>query len=91
MKIIHYDGVTGEKTTENNPSQPKIPNHSDNLLIIGTSRSWTTNTLINSIDHEGYIHIIYFYALDPYGATHQLLKMKVEGTLIILKLYWLLE
>ena len=39
MKIIHYDGVTGEKTMENNPSQPKIPNHSDNSLIIGTSRS----------------------------------------------------
>ena len=57
-----------------------ILDHPYIILIIGGSGSGKTNALLNLINNEPDIGVIYLYAKDPYEAKYQLLNNKREST-----------
>ena len=57
--MINFDDVTKENTKENHPNWPKIPDHPNKILIIGSSGSGKTNSLFNIINQQPDIDKIY--------------------------------
>ena len=73
--------ITLQKKTwkEHNPNWQEIPHHPYRILMISCG-SGKTNALLNLINHEPDIDVIYFYAKDPYEVKYQLLINKREST-----------
>ena len=68
--LLNYKKDIFQIKKEHNPNWPEIPDHSYRTLIVGTSRSWKTNVLLNLIDHEPDKN--YLCAKDQYEAKYQL-------------------
>ena len=64
--MINFDDYTNENIIEHNLKWPYIPNHPYRILIIGGSGSGKTNALLNLINNQPDIDIIYLYAKDLY-------------------------
>ena len=82
--MTNFDDYVNENKTEHNKYWPYIPDHPYRILIIKGSGSGKTNVLINLIENQPEIDIIYLYAKDPYGSKYQYLINKREGVGIIL-------
>ena len=78
--MINFDDYANENKTEHNLKWLYIPDHPHRILIIGGSGSEKTNALLNLINNQPDIDIMYFYAKDPYEAKHQFLIDKIEST-----------
>ena len=76
--MINFDDYTNENLIENNSKWPYIPDHPYRILIIGGSGSGKTNALLNLINNQPDIDIIYLYAKDPYKKKYQYLINKRE-------------
>ena len=50
--MINFHDVTKEHIKEHNPNWPQISDHTDRILIIGSSGSGITNSLFNVISHQ---------------------------------------
>ena len=72
--MINFDHVIKEKTKEDNPNWPEIPDHPYRILIIGGFRSRKTNSLFNVINQQSDIDKIYLYAKDLNEAKQFLIK-----------------
>ena len=56
-----------------NPNWPCIPDHPYRILIIGGSRSWKTNALLNLMKNQRPdIHKIYLHVTSPFESKYQL-------------------
>ena len=62
--MINLDSITNENNKEHNEKWPYIPDHPHRILIIGGSGSGKTNALLNLINEQDDIDIIYLYAKD---------------------------
>ena len=71
--MINFDDYTNESKIEHNSKWPYIPNHPYRILIVGK-----TNALLNLINSQPDIDIIYLYAKDPYEEKYQYLINKRE-------------
>ena len=74
--MIHFDDYANANKTEHNLKWPYIPDHPYRILIIGCSRSRKMNVLLNLLNNQPDIDIIYLYAKDPYKAKYQILINK---------------
>ena len=71
MKMINFDNYVNENKTEHNKNWPYIPDHLYRILITGGSGSGKTNLLLNLIEKQPNIDIIYLYAKDWYESQYQ--------------------
>ena len=62
--MINLDDIANENNKEHNEKWPYIPDHPHRILIIGGSGSGKTNALLNLINEQDDIDIIYLYAKD---------------------------
>ena len=53
--MINFDDVTKENIKKHNSYWQQIPDHPCQILIIGGSRSWKTNSLFDLISQQRYI------------------------------------
>ena len=60
----NLDDIANENNKEHNEKWPYIPDHPHRILIIGGSGSGKTNALLNLINEQDDIDIIYLYAKD---------------------------
>ena len=77
--MINFDDYVNENKTIHFKNQPYIPDHPYRILIIGGSGSEKTNLLLNLIENQHDIDIIYLYAKDPYESKYQYLIHKRES------------
>ena len=77
--MFNFDYITKEDIKEHYSKWQEI---SDHPYKIGGFGSGKTNGLLNLINHEPDIDMIYLYAKDPYGAKYQLLINKRESTIL---------
>ena len=77
--MINFDEYANENKRKHNPNWPYSPDHPYRLLIIGGSGSGKTNTLLNLINNQPNIDIIYLYVKDPYEDKYQFLTKKRES------------
>ena len=77
--MINFDNYVNENKTKYNKNWPYIRDHPYRILIIGGSGSGKTNLLLNLIEKQPEIDIIYLYAKDPYESKYQYLVNKREG------------
>ena len=78
IEMINFDDYTNENKTEHNPKWSYIPDHPHRILTVGVSRSGKINALLNLINSQPDIDIIYLYAKDPYVAKYQYFFNKRE-------------
>ena len=71
--MINFDDYVNESKTKRNENWPYTPDHPYRMLIIGGSESEKTNVLLDLIDNQPDIDIIYLYAKVPYEAKYQYL------------------
>ena len=71
--MINLDDFASENKVEHNKIWPYTPDHPDKILIIGGSGCGKTNALLNLIENQPDIDIIYLYAKDRYEAKYQYL------------------
>ena len=88
--MINYDSVSKENINKKNLNWPWMPDYPYQILIIGSSGYWQTNTLLNLMkqqddDHYSIIVNVYLYVKDPYEAKYQYLIKKHETGLKNLK------
>ena len=76
--MINFDDYTNENKIEHNSKWPYIRDHPYRILIVGGSGSGKTNALLNLINNQPYIKILYLYAKDPYETKYQYLINKRE-------------
>ena len=76
--MINFDDYANENKTQHNLRWPYIPGHPYRILIIGGSGSGETNALLNLINNQPDIDIIYLYAKGPYEPKYQYLINKRE-------------
>ena len=76
--MINFDDYANENKIQHNLRWPYIPCHPYRILIIGGSGSGKTNALLNLINNQPDIDIIYLYAKDPYEPKYQYLINKRE-------------
>ena len=76
--MINFDDYSNENKTKHNSKWPYIPDHSYRILFVGGSGLEKTNTLMNLINNQPDIDIIYLYAKDPYISIYQYLINKRE-------------
>ena len=63
--MLNFNYTTKEDIAKHNPNWPDIPDHPFRILIVGGSRSWNTNALLNLIGHQPDFDKIYLYVKDP--------------------------
>lgn len=63
--------ISQEKTKQQNPHLPQIPDNSYRILIVGGSGLGKTNALLNLINYQPYIDKIYLYTKDLYKSKYQ--------------------
>ena len=76
--MINFDDYTNENKIEHNSKWPYIRDHPYRILIVGGSGSGKANALLNLINNQPYIKILYLYAKDPYETKYQYLINKRE-------------
>ena len=76
--MISFDDVTKRNIKYHNLHWSLIPDHLDQILIIGGPGLGKTNSLYNLISHQPHIDKTYLYAKDPYEAKYQFLVYKRE-------------
>ena len=76
--MINFDDYTTENIIEHNSKWPYIPDHPYRILIVGGSGSGKTNALLNLINNQPDIDMIYLYAKDPFETKYQYLINKRE-------------
>ena len=76
--MTNFDDYANENKTQHNLRWPYIPGHPYRILIIGGSGSGKTNALLNLINNQPDIDIIYLYAKGPYEPKYQYLINKRE-------------
>ena len=69
-----------KKKRQHNLKWPYIPDHPQEILIIGGSGSGKTNALLSLINNQSDVNKIYLYSKDPYEAKYQFLIYKREST-----------
>ena len=69
--MINFDNYVNENKTEHNKNWPYIPDHLYRILITGGSGSGKTNLLLNLIEKQPNIDIIYLYTKDWYESQYQ--------------------
>ena len=78
--MLTFDCETKEDKKEYNPKRPEIFDHPYRKLRIGYSGSVKRNALLNLINNESDIDIIYLYDKDQHEAKYQLSINKREST-----------
>ena len=76
--MINLDSITNENNKEHYEQWPYIPDHLYRIIIIGGSGSRKTNALINLINEQNYIDIVYLYARDLSEPKCEYLNKKRE-------------
>ena len=76
--MINFDDYVNANKTEHNENCPYIPDKPYRVLIMGGSRSWKINVLLNLTENQPDIDKIYLFAKDPYEAKYQYLVNKRE-------------
>ena len=76
--MINFNDVTKENIKEHNPNLSDISDHPYRILIVGGSRSWKTNALLNLINHEPDTDKNYLYVIGPFETKYQFINNKRE-------------
>ena len=77
--MINLDNIVNNNNKGHNKKRPCIPDHLYIILIIGGSVSGKTNTLLNLINKQKDIDIIYLYAKDLSESKYENLNKKREN------------
>ena len=77
--MFSFDYITKEEIKELNLNWPQIPDHPYRILTVGGFGSGKTNVLLNVINHQPDIDVIYLHTKDSYVAKYQLLFYLREG------------
>ena len=77
--MINLDNIVNNDNKRQNEKWPCIPDHLYRILIIGGSVSGKTNTLLNLINKQKDIDIIYLYAKDLSESKYEHLIKKREN------------
>ena len=80
--MINFNDYVNKNTIKHNKNWPYIPDHLYRILLIGGSGSGKTNLLLNLIENQADINIIYLYAKDPYEGKYQHLINKTKDVAI---------
>ena len=74
--MINFNEITEESTQKRNPQQPQNPNQLNIILMVEGSGSGKKNTLINLINHQLDVGMIYLYDEGPYESMYNFLIKK---------------